>query len=301
MAKPISLCLVSEFAAAVEKTLKEQGQRDEPHGASLDLSGPRASRHKARLIGSGAKLVVFSHGLGTDQSVWDAIIDRLPADVCALVFDLPGAGPLLPAGFDPDDYSSVTDYADDLLELLDELEIESCTYVGHSVSGMIGVLASIEEPDRFKQLVLLNASPRYLNTDGYVGGFEQAELDSLFTAMSANYQAWVAGFAPAAVGVDVPAAIIDFSAGLLAMRPDVTAKIARMIFTSDLRHVLPMVTVPTLLIHAREDIAVPAAVGQFLHENIAGSHLEWIDMAGHLPHLAAPDEVAAVLRDALAD
>lgn len=278
----------------------QQGQNRQSDLPPLDFGGPLAARHKARMIGTGARLVVFSHGLGTDQSAWDAIIERLHENVSALVFDLPGAGPLLPAGFDPDDYSSVGDYADDLLNLLDELGIERCTYVGHSVSGMIGVLASIEDPARFEQLVLLNASPRYLNAEGYVGGFDEAELDSLFAAMSANYQAWVAGFAPAAVGVDVPEAIKDFSAGLLAMRPDVTAKIARMIFTSDLRHVLPMVSVPTVLIHAREDIAVPAAVGRFLSEQISGSRLEWIATAGHLPHLSAPDEVAAVLRDALA-
>lgn len=266
----------------------------------LNLGGPLAARHNARLQGKGAQLVVFSHGLGTDQSVWDAMIKRLPADVSALTYDLPGAGPLLPSGFNPEDYSSVADYADDLLNLLSEIGIKRCTFVGHSVSGMIGILAAIEEPTRFEQLILLNASPRYLNAEGYVGGFDEAELESLFTAMSANYQAWVAGFAPAAVGVDVPEAIVDFSAGLLAMRPDVTAKIARMIFTSDLRHVLPLVGVPTVLIHAREDMAVPAEVGRYLHAQIAGSRLEWIDTAGHLPHLAATDEVAAVLNAHLA-
>jgi sigma-B regulation protein RsbQ len=280
--------------------MKEQGHSDQPLERSINLSGPLAVRHKARLIGSGSKLVVFSHGLGNDQRSWEAVIGQLPADVCALVFDLPGAGPLLPADFEPENYSSIADYADDLLNLLSEIGVQRCTFVGHSVSGMIGVLASIEDPARFAQIVLLNSSPRYLNADGYTGGFDQSELDTLLTAMSANYQAWVAGFAPAAVGVAVPEAIIDFSAGLLAMRPDVTAKIARMIFTSDLRHVLRLVSVPTLLIHAREDIAVPPTVGLFLHDNIAGSRIEWIDTAGHLPHLTAPDEVAAVLRAALA-
>lgn len=280
--------------------MKEQGHSDKPLKRSINLSGPLAVRHKARLIGSGSKLVVFSHGLGNDQRSWEAVIGQLPADVCALVFDLPGAGPLLPADFEPENYSSIADYADDLLNLLSEIGVQRCTFVGHSVSGMIGVLASIEDPARFAQIVLLNSSPRYLNADGYTGGFDQSELDTLLTAMSANYQAWVAGFAPAAVGVDVPEAIIDFSAGLLAMRPDVTAKIARMIFTSDLRHVLRLVSVPTLLIHAREDIAVPPTVGLFLHDNIAGSHIEWIHTAGHLPHLTAPNEVAAVLRAALA-
>lgn len=275
--------------------MTEQGRCKQSDLPPLDFGGPLAARHKARLVGSGTRLVVFSHGLGTDQSAWDGIIERLPEDVSALVFDLPGAGPLLPGDFDPEDYSSVGDYADDLLSLLDELGVARCTFVGHSVSGMIGVLASIEEPARFEQLILLNTSPRYLNAEGYVGGFEQADLDSLFTAMSANYQAWVAGFAPAAVGVDVPEAIVDFSAGLLAMRPDVTAKIAHMIFTSDLRHVLSLVSVPTLLIHAREDMAVPADVGRYLNAKIPGSRLVWIDTAGHLPHLAAPADVSAVL------
>jgi pimeloyl-ACP methyl ester carboxylesterase len=280
--------------------MTQQGRCTRSGLPPLNFKGPLAARHRARLVGKGTRLVVFSHGLGTDQSAWDGIIRRLPEDIAALVYDLPGAGPLLPADFDPDDYSSVADYADDLLHLLDELGVDRCTFVGHSVSGMIGLLASIEEPERFERLVLLNTSPRYLNAESYVGGFDQVELDTLLAAMSANYQAWVAGFAPAAVGVNVPEAIVDFSAGLLAMRPDVTAKIARMIFTSDLRHVLPLVTVPTLLIHAREDMAVPADVGRYLHAHIPGSRLAWIDTAGHLPHLAAPEEVATVLNADLA-
>lgn len=276
--------------------MNDTGRGSDHRGPSLDLTGPLALRHKARLIGNGPRLVVFSHGLGTDQHAWDALIALFPKDISALVYDLPGAGPLLPAGFDPEDYTTVADYADDLLNLLSEVGVDRCVYVGHSVSGMIGVLASIEDPGRFEQLVLLNASPRYINDAGYTGGFEQADLDGLFGAMSANYQAWVAGFAPMAIGADVPQAVADFSSGLLAMRPDVTARIARMIFTSDLRQVLPHVTVPTLLVHAREDIAVPAAVGEYLHQSIAGSRLEWIDVAGHLPHLTAPESVAGVLR-----
>lgn len=281
--------------------MEEQVKHADLSLPSVSLDGPLARRHNARLIGTGQKLVVFSHGLGNDQRSWSAVIERLSDDITALVFDLPGAGPLLPADFDPEDYSSVSDYADDLLDLLDELQIDECVYVGHSVSGMIGLLASIENPARFTQLILLNTSPRYLNAEGYVGGFEQGELDELLAAMSANYQAWVAGFAPLAVGQNVPQAIVEFSAGLLAMRPDITASIARMIFTSDFRHVLGSVSVPTLLIHARNDVAVPEAVGHYLHEAIPASRLTWINCSGHLPHLVAPDEVATVIRANLAN
>jgi pimeloyl-ACP methyl ester carboxylesterase len=263
------------------------------------LDGPLARRHRVHVVGSGPRPVVFGHGLGTDQGAWAKVVHDLPADVTALLFDLPGAGPLLPEGFDPDDYRTIAAFADDLLDLLEEVGVTGCTYVGHSVAGMVGALAAIEAPARFARLVLLNASPRYLNDADYLGGFERVDVDGILGTMAANYQAWVAGFAPAAVGAGAPRAVDEFSAGLLAMRPDVTLRIARTIFESDVRALLPMLRVPTALIHSREDIAVPATVGRYLHEHIAGSELFWIDAVGHLPHLSAPGAVGTALRGIL--
>jgi sigma-B regulation protein RsbQ len=79
------------------------------------------------------------------------------------------------------------------------------------------------------------------------------------------------------------------------MRPDVTVQISRTIFESDVRRLLPFVTAPTVLVHARADVAVPEAVAAYLESRIAGSRLDWISTPGHMPHLAAPDEIAAVL------
>ena len=267
-----------------------------PPGSALSFDGPLARRHRARLIGSGPELVIFSHGLGTDQRTWSSVIGHLPDRYTILVYDLPGAGPLLPEDFDPGNYQSLSAFADDLLSLLDEIGVTRAAYVGHSVSGMIGVLAAIEDPARFAKLILLNASPRYLDDGDYKGGFSRGDLEGLLTAMGANYQAWVAGFAPVAVGKNVPHAVDDFASGLLAMRPDVTLRIARTIFESDVRALLPLVHVPTVLVHARHDVAVPQAVAEYLHDQIPGSELVWIDAEGHLPHLSSPDIVAATLR-----
>jgi sigma-B regulation protein RsbQ len=263
--------------------------------SALRLDGPLARRHRARLIGDGCDLLVFSHGLGTDQTAWTPVVQRLPPQFSALLFDLPGAGPLLHYAFDPDRYRSIARFADDLLDLLDEVGVTRCRYVGHSVSGMIGVLAAIEDPGRFSQLLLLNASPRYLNEAGYQGGFDREDLEGLLGAMASNYQAWVAGFAPAAIAADVPAAVEDFSRGLLAMRPDITVRIARAIFESDVRDLLCQLRVPTVLIHSRADIAVPPSVAHYLRDHIAGATLAWIAASGHLPHMSAPAEVADVI------
>jgi sigma-B regulation protein RsbQ len=266
---------------------------------TLRLDGPLSRRHRARLIGESGPLTVFSHGLGTDQTIWMPLLERLPRIGRALLYDLPGAGPHLPYDFDPGSYQSVTSYADDLLLLLDEIGVTRCRYVGHSVSGMIGVLAAIEDPTRFERLILLNASPRYLDDPGYAGGFTEADLEALLDAMSANYQAWVAGFAPAAVAVAAPAAVREFSDGLLAMRPDVTVQIARMIFQTDVRDMLALSAVPITLIHSRNDIAVPESVARYLHDNLRGSELVWVEAAGHLPHLSQPGPVASILQHRL--
>lgn len=273
---------------------------DGAHAGRYLLDGPLARRHKATMFGEGEKVVVFSHGFGTDQSSWRVVAEHLQGGFRCLLFDLPGAGPLLPQDFDPDNYRSLAPFADELLHLLDEIGVSQCRYVGHSVSGMIGVLAAIEAPETFEKLILLNASPRYINDVGYVGGFAPADIDNLLEAMAANYQGWVAGFAPLAIAADTPAAVMDFSSGLLAMRPDVAVRVARTIFHSDVRNLLPMLGVPTVLVHSRGDIAVPGAVADYLHSQIAGSELAWIENVGHLPHLSAPDEVAELLQRHLA-
>jgi sigma-B regulation protein RsbQ len=251
------------------------------------------------MLGTTGEHIVFSHGFGTDQTAWSKIAGPLSVGARCVLFDLPGASPHLPVNFDERRYRSIAGYADDLLNLLDELEISRCTYVGHSVSGMVGALAAIEAPERFSRLVLLNASPRYINCPGYIGGFESYEIEALLEAMSSNYQAWVAGFSSLVIPAGLPSALADFAAGLLLMRPDVSARIARMIFEGDTRHILPHLRVPTLLLQSREDVAVPAEVAAYLLATIPTAELNWIEAVGHLPHMSAPDQVLEVLRERL--
>ena len=103
--------------------------------------------------------------------------------------------------------------------------------------------------------------------------------------------------APMVVGTDTPRAVDVFSAGLLAMRPDVTIRVARTIFESDFRELLPKLTVPTLLVHSRGDVAVPRAVADHLRSHIRDSDLVWIEADGHLPHLTVPRQLHEAIRD----
>ncbi|KAB1204040.1 putative strigolactone esterase DAD2 [Morella rubra] len=133
----------------------------------------------------------------------------------------------VPHSFNPDcfdfrRYTTLDAYVDDLLNILDALRVDRCAYVGHSVSAMIGILASIRRPELFTKLIFLGASPRFLNDKDYHGGFERGEIEKVLYAMEANYEAWVNGFAPLAVGADVPDAVREFSRTLFNMRPDIS-------------------------------------------------------------------------------
>lgn len=149
-------------------------------------------------------------------------------------------------------------------------------------------------------MIVLGLKIRFLNDKNYHGGFEQEEIDKVFTAMEANYEAWVHGFAPLAVGADVPEAVREFSRTLFNMRPDITLFVSRTVFNSDLRGVLGLVKVPCSIIQTAIDVSVPASVATYLKNHLGGrSTVHMLNIEGHLPHLSAPNLLAQELRRAL--
>ena len=116
----------------------------------------------ARTEGSGTETLVFGHGFGTDQSIWDKIVPILAETYRVVVFDWPFSGAVKDENlYDPVKYSSLEAFSDDLITLMTEMDLKAVTFVGHSMSGMISCIASIKRPDLFKRLILLGASPRY--------------------------------------------------------------------------------------------------------------------------------------------
>jgi len=258
-------------------------------------------RHNVRVIGDTGPTVVLAHGFGTTQASWNHVIDALPGDARLVLFDLIGMSAATDQHYAVSDYPDLWAYARDLLAILAAAGIERCHYVGHSVSGMIGLLASIRDPSRFEKLILIGASPCYRSLEGYPGGFEQSTISAMVTAMAGDYSAWVESFAPAvAAAPRGDPTTDDFVNCLRSMRPDVALSVALTIFGSDHRAHLPLARTPCVVAQTRQDMAVPMAVAAFLRDTLPDAVLEVIDAHGHLPHMAAPDQVAALLRRHLA-
>ena len=254
-------------------------------------------QHNGRIVGGGPETLVLAHGYGTDQKAWDRILPWARERFRVVMFDLAGAGPDGAATYDPARHATLHGYADDLLAILRDAGVERCRYLGHSVSGMVGMLAAITRPGLFDRMAFIAPSPRYLNdaATGYVGGFEQSDLDGLYDGMSANFSAWTAGFAPAVVGVPDHPAVDEFARTMFSMRPDIALRTARAIFQSDFRAALPRFSVPAMILQSRADLAVPRCVADYLHDRWPSSTLEVMDAEGHLPHMTAADEVVHAL------
>jgi sigma-B regulation protein RsbQ len=228
--------------------------------------------------------------------MWRLVAPAFEDRFRVVLYDLTGSGGSDLSSYDRDRYSTLRGHADDVLELCAELELDDVTFVGHSVSAMIGVLAAVEQPERFARLVLIGPSPRYTDIGDYRGGFSSDDIDQLLESLDSNYLGWAGAMAPVIMGnPDRPALGAELTSSFCRTDPDVARHFARVTFTSDNRDDLVEVTTPTLILQSREDVIAPPYVGDYVHDAIAGSRLTVLDARGHCPHLSAPEETLAAI------
>jgi len=250
-------------------------------------------RNNVRVMGNPlGRTVLFAHGFGCSQETWRAVVPYFLADYRVVLFDHVGSGASDLSAYDPAKYDSLRGYAADIVELVDALDLSDVVFIGHSVSAMMGVLASAQT-SRISQLVLVGPSPRYVNDGDYVGGFEQADIDSMLDSLDSNYLGWSAVMAPVITGnPDRPEIGETLTASFCSTDPVVARQFARVTFLSDNRSDLGEVTVPTLVVQASHDVIAPTAVGAYVHEHIPGSVLVTLQSSGHLPALSGPNELS---------
>jgi sigma-B regulation protein RsbQ len=244
--------------------------------------------------------MVFAHGFGCDQNMWRYMVPAFEETHKIVLFDHVGAGHSDLTSYHREKYGTLDGYATDVLELLNELDLTDVVFVGHSVSAMIGVLAANRDPRRFGALVLVGPSPRYINDDGYEGGFARQDIEELLDALDSNYLGWSSAMAPAIMGnPGRPELGIELTNSFCRTDPKIASQFARVTFLSDNRRDLSAVSVPTLILQCSDDIIAPPAVGDFVHAKVPGSTLVQLQATGHCPNLSAPDETAAAIADFL--
>jgi sigma-B regulation protein RsbQ len=250
----------------------------------------------------GAQPMLFAHGFGCDQNMWRHVAPRFEDDYRVILFDHVGAGRSDWSAYDREKYATLDGYATDVLEICRDLELHDVVFVGHSVSAMVGVLAAAREPERFARLVLVGPSPRYLDDEGYVGGFTREDIDGLLESLDSNYLGWSHAMAPVIMGNgDRPELGEELTSSFCRADPAIARHFARVTFLSDNRGDLGKVDVPALVLQCREDVIAPAEVGDYVATHLPQAELVVLDATGHCPNLSAPEETTAAIRAFLAD
>ncbi|MER6522894.1 MULTISPECIES: alpha/beta hydrolase [unclassified Streptomyces] len=243
-------------------------------------------------------VLLLAHGFGCDQNMWRLVAPALAENYRLVLFDYVGSGHSDPSAWDEQRYSSLEGYARDVLEVCEELDLRNVTFVGHSVSAMVGVLAAANAPERFSHLVMVAPSPRYIDEDGYRGGFAADDIDELLESLESNYLGWSAAMAPVIMGnADRPELGQELTTSFCATDPDMARVFARTTFLSDSREDLKTVSVPTLVLECEQDVIAPREVGAYVHAAIPGSRLVTLAATGHCPQLSAPQATASAISD----
>ena len=257
------------------------------------------ARHNVVVRGPpGAPPMLFAHGFGCDQTMWRFVASAFEATHQVVLFDHVGCGGADLTAYDVQHHGSLHGYADDVLDICASMDLRDVVYVGHSVSAMIGLLASIRAPERFDRLVLVGPSPRYINDPPeYVGGFERADLEGLLDLMDGNQLGWANYLAPIVMANgERPELTQELQASFCATDPFVARRFAEVTFLGDNRADLPAVTRPSLILQCTRDAIAPPSVGAYLHAALQGSTLRELDASGHCPHMSHPEETVALIR-----
>ena len=255
-------------------------------------------RHNVTQSGNGERVMMFAHGFGCDQHMWEPVARNFEQDFRVVLFDYVGHGRSDPTAYDRDRYASLAGYADDIVEIGRALDIRDGIFVGHSVSAMIGALASIRAPGTFSDLVMVGPSPRYIDADGYRGGFSHQQIEELLEFLADNHLGWSAAMAPAIMGnADRPELGKALENSFCNTDPEIARDFARVTFQSDNRADLAAIRVRTLILQCSEDIIAPLEVGEFVHSAIENSVLRQLRATGHCPNLSAPEEVTEAIRE----
>lgn len=258
-------------------------------------------RNNVKISGKNRKTIIFAPGFGCDQNMWRFVAPAFEEHYQVILFDYVGSGKSDYEAYNSSKYSDLNGYVQDLLEICSTLNLKEITFIGHSVGSMIGLLASIQNPNLFKELILIGPSPCYLNDPPeYLGGFEREDLDGLINMMELNYFGWANYLSQLVMkNPERPELSRELEESFCSTDPVIARDFAIATFLSDYRSILPDVKVPSLILQCSDDVIAPLEVGYYMNQQMSNSKLRQMNATGHCPHMSHPNETIQLIKEYL--
>ena len=251
--------------------------------ASGNETSIQGIRIREQIVGQGPP-VLMAHGWGASIDLLRPLalpLSRLGYQ--CLMVDLPGFG----ESDEPAQAFSIHDYAAFCIDYMNQRELESVNFFGHSLGGRIGLIMAAEHPHRIETLALSNSA----------GIREEPAL--LGRARLQLYRKFRQGLA--SVGAEAAATRLRRiynsrygSPDYLSASPIMRQTLVKIV-NEDLLAYAARVAVPTILIWGDGDLATPLWMGRKLEATIADAALIVHEGAGHYAYLDFPDKTAAII------
>ncbi len=275
------------------------------YSSTLAARSPRASvldRNHVHVVGAGTQTILFCNGFGCSQHIWRYVSAPLTSRYRVVLFDHVGSGDSDRSAYEPQKYSTLAGYAQDLIEICQTLDLRDVVVVAHSVGATIAMLAAIQAPEYFAKAIMIGPSPCYINQPGYYGGTSREDMTQLLDLMDLDYDSWANMFAGLLIGSGRPASLGEELAGYFCNTDSTIAKrFARIAFLADNRAEVPQLQLPTLLLQCADDAVVPTEVAEYMLATLPHATLVILKATGHCPHLSAPLEILAAIAPFLAE
>ena len=257
-----------------------------------------AQRNNVKLSGNpkGPNLML-AHGFGCDQNMWRFMLPALEKHFHVILFDYVGSGNSILSQYSTHKYSTLEGYADDICDILEDLQLRDVSIIGHSVSSIIASIAAIKKPSVVRRIVMVCPSPCFMNVPpDYEGGFERNDLEELIDLMDKNYIGWANYLAPLVMGNANSQELIGELAGSFCSTDPIVAKtFAKATFFSDHRDILPNIGCPTLILQSACDSLAGVHVGEFMAATIPQSKLVVVQAEGHCLHMTNYEEITPTI------
>lgn len=238
-------------------------------------------------FGKGDVKIIFLHGFPLDHTIWHPVLPYLQDMAHCVLPDLRGHG----ESPDPDGIYTMPLMAEDVADLMDELDIDRAILVGHSMGGYISLAFAKAYPQRLLALALVATHPLADNENKRQSRLRSAEIIE---------KTGIEGLA-----ADMPNSLTT-NAGLRTQIQKIIQKTSPQGAASALRGMaeredtssfLGQIQVPTVVIAGEKDSIVPLTLATEMASKLPKGKLAVVPNGGHMPMMEAPEQTA----DALAD
>jgi pimeloyl-ACP methyl ester carboxylesterase len=253
-----------------------------------------------QVFGEGPTDLVYLPGFaGNVEGNWEvpgiaSFQQRLASFTRVVVMDRRGTG--CSERLAPGQAATLEEMIDDLDVVMRAASCRRTTLFAVQESAFIAMMAAATHPGRFERLILFGAAPCWRRNDEVPWAWTDAEWEDSFV----NYRTWtsILDFYEGYVRTAAPSLIADPVAtrllaalGIMTNGPLAGEAESRRFSEIDVRGLLPIITVPTIVLHRTSDPVEPIESGRFLAEHIPDATLVELPGDDGLPWIGAAEPV----------